>query len=57
MLNDMDQAIGFFNQQIELNPYSTAAWFNLGLAYFQQDLFEKTSAQVNLTKKSKVSAA
>lgn len=36
-----DEAIDFFNQEINSRPYSLVAWYNLGIAYSTIELYEK----------------
>jgi tetratricopeptide (TPR) repeat protein len=37
----MDDGIAFFEEQINQNPFSDAAWYNQGILYNQAGLFEK----------------
>ena len=40
-LDLMDDGIAFFEEQINQNPFSDAAWYNQGILYNQAGLFEK----------------
>jgi len=36
-----EEAIDFFEKELDLRPYSLVAWFNLGIAYSSLELYEK----------------
>ena len=40
-LQQEDKAIAFYQQIIDINPYSVEAWFDLGLLFFNKAMYEK----------------
>jgi antitoxin component YwqK of YwqJK toxin-antitoxin module len=40
-LNKHEEAISYYDSSIKLNPYSSLAWFNKGIAFFNLDSLEK----------------
>ncbi len=41
LLSLTEEGIAFFQRLIDRNPYSTEAWFNLGVSYINAGLYEK----------------
>jgi len=42
VLDKQEESIKFYEQYIDNEPYSYAAWYNLGNAFNKMDLFEKS---------------
>jgi tetratricopeptide (TPR) repeat protein len=41
VLDNQEESVQFYQQYIDNEPYSYAAWYNLGNAYTKLSLFEK----------------
>jgi len=41
LADQIEDSISFLSQYADNNPYSMAAWYNLGLSYYQLELYEK----------------
>jgi len=41
MMGDTQSAINYYNECLDVNPYTEVAWYNLGVAYAKENLIEK----------------